>query len=145
MLTDIILYAVTGFGVAAVLFIFLKFVFGKNVETINMQTHSLTDKAGEIKERVKRLNASGRSGQAADLILSSSKLNSSQKERLTQILAKAGNIESNVTGSGSDLLAKVKKLISENKKIEAIKLIKDSGVTSLKEAKDIADRIEEGN
>jgi len=144
MLTDIILYAVSGFAVAAVIFIFFKFVFGKNVETINMQSHSLSDKAAEVNERVKRLNASGRSGQAAELIQSSN-LNSSQKERLTQILSKAGNIESNVTGSGSDLIAKVKKLISENKKIEAIKLIKDSGVTSLKEAKDIADRIEAGN
>ncbi|MBK9333207.1 MAG: hypothetical protein IPM96_12575 [Ignavibacteria bacterium] len=144
MLTDIILYAVSGFGVAAVLFIFLKFVFGKNVETINMQSHSLSDKAGEVNERVKRLNASGRSGQAAELIQSSN-LNSSQKERLTQLLSKAGSIESNVTGSGSDLIANVKKLIRENKKIEAIKLIKESGVTSLKEAKDIADRIEAGN
>lgn len=145
MITDIVLYAFAGFGVAAVIFLFFKFVFGKNVETINMQSQSLSGKAGSVKERIQKLNLHGKSTQAAELIQNSSKLSNSQKEKLTQILSKAGNIESNVSGSGNELIENVKKLINENKKIHAIKLIMESGVPSLKDAKDIADRIEKGN
>ncbi len=144
MLTDIILYAFAGFGVAAVIFLFFKFVFGKNVETINMQSQSLSGKAGSVNERIQKLNVQGKSSQAADLIQNSSKLSDSQKEKLTQILSKAGSIESNISGSRNELIENVKKLISENKKIHAIKLLMESGVPSLKDAKDIADRIEKG-
>ena len=121
MFDNMFLYAAIGFAAAIVISLLIKFLFSKNVESVNMSSHlkSNFQRGKSLQEQVKSMVESGNRNEAVEL--------------LKNTFANA---------EGNELYSKVKNLISENKKIEAIKLIKESGKGSLKEAKELADKIE---
>lgn len=144
MFDNIFLYAAIGFAAAIVISLLFKFLFSKNVESVNMSSHFSQGfhKGKSLQEQVKNMVDSGNRNEAVELLKNSGKLNSEQSQKIIDMLGKLGGDTTYANADGNELYTKVKNLIRENKKIQAIKLIKDSGSGSLKEAKEIADKIE---
>ncbi|MFZ1321845.1 MAG: hypothetical protein WAT71_09845 [Ignavibacteria bacterium] len=144
MFDNMFLYAAIGFAAAIVISLLIKFLFSKNVESVNMSSHlkSNFQRGKSLQEQVKSMVESGNRNEAVELLKNSGKLSNEQSQKVIEMLGKLGGENTFANAEGNELYSKVKNLISENKKIEAIKLIKESGKGSLKEAKELADKIE---
>ncbi|HQY20772.1 MAG TPA: hypothetical protein PK294_11585 [Ignavibacteria bacterium] len=145
MVDNIIIYAGIGFAAAIIISLLIKFLFAKNVETINMTSDLRANfhKGKSLQEQVRSMSDAGNRNDAVEILKNSGKLNNEQSQKLMELIGKlGGNNNTSANAGGNELLEKVKNLLRENKKIEAIKLMKESGIGSLKDAKDIVDKIE---
>ena len=144
MIENLFLYAVIGFAATIVISLLIKFLFSKNVESVNMSSHlrSNFQKGKNLQEQVKNLVDSGNINEAAKVLENSGKLSGEQSQKVIEMLGRLGGDNVFTNSGGNELLEKVKNLLKENKKIKAIKLVKESGSGSLKDAKDIVDKIE---
>jgi len=136
MVDNIIIYAGIGFAAAIIISLLIKFLFAKNVETINMTSDLRANfhKGKSLQEQVRSMSDAGNRNDAVEI---------EQSQKLMELIGKlGGNNNTSANAGGNELLEKVKNLLRENKKIEAIKLMKESGIGSLKDAKDIVDKIE---
>lgn len=145
MVDNIIIYAGIGFAAAIIISLLIKFLFAKNVETINMTSDLRANfhKGKSLQEQVRSMSDAGNRNDAVEILKNSGKLNNEQSQKLMELIGKlGGNNNAFANTGGNELLEKVKNMLRENKKIEAIKLMKESGIGSLKDAKDIVDKIE---
>ena len=144
MFENIIIYAAIGFAAAIVISLLIKFLFSKNVESVNMtsQLRSNFHKGKSLQEQVRNMVESGNRNEAVELLKNSGNLSGEQSQKVIDMLGKLSGDSTFVNAEGNELYTKVKNLLRENKKIEAIKLIKESGKGSLKDAKELVDKIE---